>query len=143
MKRPLGVTIIAVLAIIGAAIALFDGLAFLGVNSFGLALGSQGAFATLALGTGIALLVSAIVQLTFGIGALGLKPWAWTLGVVVFALTLLVELVVMLSMGIAAASVSTALVSAVVLGYLYTHDVREAFGHLPHSTSSGSPVAHA
>jgi len=147
MKRPTGVTVIAVLAIIGAVLGVLAALPLLGMTSFGFISGVSGQSGLLAVGTtlGIGLaalwILVAAVQLIFGIGALQLRSWAWTLGVVLFGLTLVMYLVSLFTIGITASSVVGILIAAVVIAYLYSHDVREAFGHLPHGgVTSGTPT---
>ena len=85
MKRPTGVTVLGVLAIVGAVFGLLGALPLMGISGLGfLSLGSASssgvAFgSTLFMGIGVIMLVSAVVQLVFGVGALQLKSWAWTL----------------------------------------------------------------
>jgi len=147
MKRPTGVTVISVLAIIGAVLGVLAALPFLGITSFGFISGVSGQSGLLAIGStlglGIAVMwiLVSVVQLVFGIGALQLRSWAWTLGIVLFGLTLLMYVASLVTVGITASAVVGALIAAVVIAYLYSHDVREAFGHLPHGgVTSGTPT---
>jgi hypothetical protein len=148
MKRPLGITIIAVLAIIGAVLGLFAAVSVLGVSGLAflnLASTSSSAVAvgsTLGLTLGIVWMISAVLQLVFGIGALQLKSWAWTLGVVLYSLTLLNYLVALFTVGVTMSVVIGIVVVGVIMAYLFTHDVRKAFGHLPASTSGTPMVTH-
>ena len=146
MKRPLGVTIIGVLAIIGGALELLGSLAYFGFSAFGLK-ALAGPIATTATSTaltvGVVMVIIGALELAFGVGALRLSHWAWTFGVTVFIVSLVVSLAQMFAFGIVASAVLWVIVDAVILGYLYTHDVREAFGHLPSSSTSqtGHPTA--
>jgi hypothetical protein len=147
MRRPVGVTIIAVLAIIGAVLGLFASLSLLGISGLGF-LGIQGTSSSVVLGAsvlaafGVAWMISAVLQLVFGVGALQLRPWAWTLGVILYVVSLLGYVVSLFTVGITFSTVIGIVVVAIILAYLYTHDVRQAFGHLPTSTSGTPMVTH-
>ena len=147
MKRPMGVTIIAVLAIIGAVLGMLTALPFLGVTGIGILSGLSGQSGLVALGTSIGLVIglvwlaTAVVQLVLGVGMLQLKSWAWTLGVVLYGAMLALYVISLLTVGLSASVVVGVLVALVIVGYLYSHDVREAFGHLPHaSMTSHTPT---
>lgn len=135
MKRPSGVTILAVIAIIYGIFNLL--LALLGL--LGSALKASGV-ATAAVKYSAGLLVYAtisdavfgIVLLVFGIGALTLKRWAWTVGVVALALEVLRDIVGLVIQGINAGAIIRDGISLVivlfVLWYLFRPNVRGAFG---------------
>ncbi len=80
-NRPTGVTVLAILEILG-------GLAGLG---FGAAL--IGNVSTLRSALGALALIFGILALVLGIGFLGGKGWAWTLGIVVGVLNIITSLV--------------------------------------------------
>jgi hypothetical protein len=143
MNRPIGVTIIAVLAIIAGIVTLLGSLPYFGVSFMSSVLGGTG-IATLAtglgVGIGITVLIVGILQLAFGIGSLSMRSWAWTLGVVLFALSLVAYLGSMLVVGFTMTNVVGALLAAVIIGYLYSTEVRSAFGHAPHrGAHTGTP----
>jgi hypothetical protein len=74
-------------------------------------------------------LLSAI-EIAFGVGALQLKPWAWTLGMIwtwVSIATNVVSLVVNRGSGIFGTLLGV-IVALGILYYLYTDEVRAAFG---------------
>jgi len=143
MKRPVGVTVIAVLAIIGGILQLVGSLPYLG-----LALGLRAYTGPLASSTnayaitaGMAMIAIGVLELVFGIGALRLSHWVWTFGVTVFIISLVVTVGQMFVFGFASGLVLWAAIDVIVLAYLYTHAVREAFGHLPSSTAgTGHPT---
>ena len=123
-ERPLGVTIIAVLAAIGGAVGVLGALAAMSVlTSFGGLAGSIGGFATIvvfiALGT-------AVVSLVFAYGAWTLQPWAWTLGVVLEVISGITALY-QLADGQSSAVITVA-IAAVILWYLFQPQVKAAFG---------------
>ena len=93
MKRPTGITIIAVLFIALAVLSLlWSGLVF-GVGGlsslFGglLGAGAVSAFGQSTAWSGFVGIVSAAVQITVALGLLALKRWAWYLGLAGVALT--------------------------------------------------------
>jgi len=148
MKRPVGVTVLGVLAIVGAMISLLGALPLIGMSGLGflsLSDSMSGAVAlgsTLGISIGVVMMALAIVQLVFGIGALQLRSWAWTLGVVLYGLTLANYLVSLFTIGFTLPLILGIVVVGVIIAYLYSHDVREAFGHLPGSTSGTPMVTH-
>ncbi len=89
--RPTGITILAILAGLGAIGSLLAGFGALAIGSylFGLS-GAIFALAWLALGG---------LQLSFGIGAWQMKPWAWPLGVVLAAGAIIWSIITMLGAG--------------------------------------------
>jgi len=143
MKRPVGVTVLAVIAIIGGVLEIIGSLPYLGLT-----LGLRGLTGPLASSTsamaitfGFGMLVIGILELAFGVGALRLSHWAWTFGVTVFIISLVLTVGEMFVFGFVSGLVLWAIIDVVVLAYLYTHSVREAFGHLPGSTAgTGHPT---
>jgi hypothetical protein len=134
MQRPTGITILAILAIIAGIFGLLAGLADFGLGSLRVLGGS----ATLRPGVaGIGLvtivgaffvLIGAVLSLAFGIGALNLSGWAWTLGVVGEILHL-VGYALRLVRGVTPiASLIGIMFAAGILFYLYQQHVRAAFG---------------
>jgi hypothetical protein len=135
----MGVTIIGVLAIIAAVVTLLGTLPYFGVGLLSSVIGGTGIgelAAAVGIGAGIVMLIVAIAQLTFGIGALQLKSWAWTLGVVLFVLSAIMYAFSMLFVGLTVTNVIGGIVAIAVLGYLFTHEVRAAFGHEPETTTT-------
>jgi hypothetical protein len=93
MRRPTGITIIAVLYIVLAVLSLlWSGLIF-GVGGlsslFGGLFGADNvaAFGTSSAWSGFLGIVAALVQVVVAIGLLSLKKWAWILALVSVALT--------------------------------------------------------
>jgi hypothetical protein len=142
MNRPVGVTILAWVAIVGGAFALlalvFAVIALLGALTLtGAAVGGgYGAGAGFAVAAIIALVFSiwlgllGVWGIVFGVGALQLKPWAWTLGVVwcyVSAASDVINIFTSRGSGLFGAVVGIA-IAGVVLYYLYTDEVKVAFG---------------
>ncbi len=149
MKRPLGVSIIAWLAIVAGAIEALISFGYLGFSQLlipGFTLGSLAAYGALLVGSvGVALLVLGIVGIVFGIGALGLRSWAWMTGVILYGLNALLAVVTWFMtgfVGVTLFSVVGVVISVAIVAYLYTADAREAFGRVHHGMDS-SHTTHA
>ena len=101
MQRPLGVTILAILAAIVGVLGLCAALALVGLGGLagGLLAGSQlGAQAGLLVGGlgiafGVFTLVIALLEIAFAYGAWDLRPWAWMLGIVAQGISFVLALV--------------------------------------------------
>jgi hypothetical protein len=136
-QRPIGVTVIAVIsAILGILAMLLGLLLMLGGALFGgLAVSTGGPGAGIAGGLfagifgffGFVFLIVGIVDIVFAYGAWTLKPWAWMLGIVIAAVSIVLAL---LSLGgdSAVTEVVTIALWAVVIYYLNTPPVKLAFG---------------
>jgi hypothetical protein len=132
MKRPVGITILAVLAIIYGIFSLL--LTLLGLLGTGLAVSGVGhvkyAVGTLVYAT-ISDAVLGILYLTFGIGAFQLQDWAWTTGVVALVLTIVRSIVDVVRQGFSASSIVSAsiylVIALVLLWYLFRPNIRAAF----------------
>ncbi len=123
MKRPFGVTLIAILALIGALFGLFWAiLAFTGGALFG------GFFGTLSVVAGIFLVVGPLLQLAFAFGAFGLRSWAWYLGLISSGVTVLGVIVSLFEGSSFTTAVCGSLFPIIVFIYLLTPNVRQAFG---------------
>lgn len=139
----MGVTILAWLAIVGGAfailaaifavIALFAALAITGAVAAG---GAYAGAAGLAAASMFAIILTiwlailGVFEIIFGIGALGLKPWAWTVGVVwcyVAAVSDVINIFASRGSGLFSGIIGIAIAVA-ILYYLYTEEVKAAFG---------------
>lgn len=135
MKRPAGVTIIGVVAILGGLWQLWMSLVLFGIQlpallpPAGIVGGTVRAL-TFTVGGGS--LVFGVLGVVFGIGALQLRPWSWTLGVVLYILDLFAALALLVAGGATLGVAVPALLSAAIIAYLYTPEVRTAFGHEAH-----------
>lgn len=145
MNRPRGVTILGWLAIIfgifgllGAILLVLGGLAIGALGAAGslgaadipdaAALAAGGLLVALVLGVFTALL--SLVQIVFGIGTLQLKPWAWTLGIVWVWISLITNIFTLLSGEGFFNGLIGIFVAIGIMYYLYTDEVRAAFGKL-------------
>ena len=148
MKRPLALTIIAWMGIIGGGLQIAGSLGLVGVGALGVFIGPTGALeGAVLLGwdfpvwTGIALMALGALGLVFGLGALAEKPWSWIMGIVLYGLNLAVGIALIAVLGVQWTPVYVAVLSAVVLGYLFTDPVREALGHPAHGMTGQTPHA--
>jgi hypothetical protein len=136
VKRPLVLTILAILAIIGGVLSLLGalfGLLGTGLAASG-ALAGYGAAAPsaafLAYST-VSAVVFGILFLAFGIGTFMSKGWAWTAGVIALVLEILSYLASLVINGFGAGAIVGAvigiLISLLVLWYLFRPNVRAAY----------------
>ena len=133
MQRPVGVTILAVIAILYGIFSLL--LALLGLLGSALLASGVGnvkySAGTLAYAT-ITDAVIGILYLAFGIGAFRLKGWTWTTGVAAFVLDVVRQMVGVVMHGLSASNIVgfiiTIVIALVVLWYLLRPHVRAAFG---------------
>ena len=130
MKRPAGVTILAVIAIIYGIFRLL--VALLGLLGLGLAASGY----AVKYSTGILVyatildVVFGIAYLAFGFGAFSLRGWAWTTGVVALVLDILRNIVSIVMRGFSAGTIIpiiTIVIALVLLWYLFRPNVRAAF----------------
>ena len=123
MKRPFGVTVIAILALLGGLFGLcWPILAFTGSALFG------GIFGTISTLAGIFLLVGPLLQLIFAFGAFGLKRWAWYLGLISSGITVLGVIINLFSGAGFFSAIWGSTVSIIIFIYLLTPKVKSAFG---------------
>jgi hypothetical protein len=123
MKRPFGVTVIAILALLGGLFGLcWPILVFMGSSLFGGILGTVGTFA------GIFLIIGPILQLIFAFGAFGLKRWAWYLGLIASGITVLGVIINLFSGGGFFSAIWGSTISVIIFIYLLTPKVKAAFG---------------
>jgi hypothetical protein len=136
MKRPTGVTIIAIVYIVLAVLSLlWSGLVF-GLGGMGSLFGGLfGAENVAALGTsgawsGFLGIVAALVQIFVAIGLLSLKKWAWFLALISVALTVVQGIVGIFGGGPFAwmCGILGLLIPIGILVYLLLPGIRKAFG---------------
>jgi hypothetical protein len=133
--RPTGITILAILALIGGVFGILGGLALLAGGALlgGMLGGAEGvALGGIAFIFGVIALAIAIADLAFAYGAWTLKPWGWSLGVIIQLANLVVIAVQAVLSGDIAGTLSSSIISiaisAIILYYLNTPGVKQAFG---------------
>jgi hypothetical protein len=117
-ERPLGVTILGILWILGGLLALLGGLGIAAIGSmiagpFGLAIG-------------IVFIIIGLVDLALGIGCFKAWPWVWTVGVVFSILSIIMGLYSLVTTGLAA--VIGLIIPVIILYYLFQPNVKAYFG---------------
>ncbi len=118
--RPTGITILAILAGIGGVLGLLGGFAlFLGGTVL---FGAAGAL------FGLAALALAALSLAFSWGAWTLQPWAWPLGVVLAAGSIIYALVLILGGASIVSEAITIVLYGAVLYYLNQPGIKSLFG---------------
>jgi len=134
--RPTGITILAVLAFLGglfglcgvtlALLALMGVSAGLGalLNSYGVTI-AGGILAVLALAGSF---LGVLLYFAFAFGAWNLKPWAWMLGVIAEGWALLSILIQLINGSKFGSQLVPLLIAGGILYYLFTPEVRKAFG---------------
>jgi hypothetical protein len=122
MKRPAGITIIAVLSFAAGIINVLQGLRVLGYVVFG----PGQAFSETSI-TGWITLILGVVWIVVGAAFLRLDPWAWLFGVVVVGLSLIAAFLGNMSGWQLGDMFIAMIVPLVVLFYLNSHKVKEAF----------------
>jgi hypothetical protein len=133
MKRPVGVTILAILAIIGGAFALLGSLllflAGAAIASGSVTTGSTNLSAGTAFTVAVVALVLGALDIVWGIGALRLRPWAWTLGIALGVLNVLSSILnIVLGRGLQVSDYVGIIIAILIIVYLFTPRVRQAFG---------------
>ena len=126
MNRPLGVTIIAILAFINGLLGLcLPGLVIIGGGIGALFSGGLGLVVVCG---GLLLAAGPLAWLLVSYGAWNLRPWAWWAGMVATGITVVGVVVNIINgVGILQAIASTPL-SIVIFIYLLLPDIRRAFG---------------
>jgi len=138
MKRPFGVTVIAIFALIGGLLGLcLPTLGMMGSTLFG------GIFGTIGIVASVFFIIGPILQLIFAFGAFGLRSWAWFLGLISTGITVL-GVVINLFYGASFwSAVWGGLIPIIIFFYLLSPNVRQVFGtapQQPESSASTTPV---
>jgi len=139
MKRPFGVTVIAIFALIGGLMGLcwpilvFTGSGFLETIPFlGSILSSVGVIA------GLFLLVGPALQLLFAVGALNLRSWAWYLGLISTGITVLGVVINLFQGASLWSAIWGGLFPIIIFFYLLSPNVRQSFGTVPQQSESAA-----
>jgi len=136
MKRPTGITILAILYIVLAIISLlWSGLVF-GVGGlsslFGGLVGAENvaAFGVSSGWGGFLGIITAVVQLIVGIGLLSMKKWAWILALIGVGLTVVQGVVSMFAGGVFGFMCGglALIIPVIILIYLLRPTIRGVFG---------------
>ncbi len=141
-SRPLGVTIIAILAILGGIAGLLSGVLIVGFSAlFASSFGAAGTVLA-GLGTiiGVAFIVVSLIWLAAGAGLLNGKSWAWTLEMLVNILLLIGALALTALRNYS--SITGVVIPGLMIWYLTRTRVKAFFGKAawtPTSTFAPTP----
>jgi hypothetical protein len=134
-QRPMGITILAILGIVGGVLGILGGgCTALGGAALGAAgaqagMGDVGGLGGLLAIYGIFSLVLAVAWIAFGIGAWTLKPWAWMLGLILVGISIVLAIVsVIAGWSTIGGQLIGLVIDAVIVYYLMTPEVKQAFG---------------
>lgn len=130
MKKPIGVWIIGVIALIGAVIEILAGLSALGVGALDvggiMGIGSDVGGAR-AVGAGVIMLVIGGLYLIFALSFLGRRRWAWT-ALLAFSVLAIVGVILQFVFDqFYWSSIAGILLPLIVIVYLTRPGVRKAF----------------
>ncbi|HEV2305123.1 MAG TPA: hypothetical protein VGR93_06365 [Candidatus Acidoferrales bacterium] len=139
MERPTGVTILAVLSFLGAAVLLLGACVMFLMGAAGLAgmaggRGLGGPLAALGAFAGVACLVLAVLYVVNGVGLLKLRGWGRLLTIVLVAISVLFGVMGLfraMHMGVMALLVWQLIILAIdvwILVYMFKPHVKAAFG---------------
>jgi len=123
VKRPAGITILAVLAFATGAVYLLDGIRVLGFVVFGPAQ----ALSNVSM-SGWSLIFVGALWIALGVGFLTLKGWAWIAGVITVGISLIVAFFSHLNGAQIGELFMATILPLVVLFYLDSAKVKTAFG---------------
>jgi len=124
MQRPTGVTILAVVAAIGGVLLVLGGLAGLGFGALFAVYGGGLAFIF-----GLLALALGIAELAMAYGFWTMKAWAWTWGIAVQGISVLLSLVdLVLGYGSIGNVILQIVVAGIIIYYLNQPEIRKLFG---------------
>lgn len=126
MQRSTGVSIIAILVIIGGLIGVLAGLFDLGLFGTATFYGGEQFLSAAMFGAG--LLIVAIIQLVVGFGLWNLKGWAWTIAMIVLVIRVIGDVIALFAGGNLMAVIINLLITVIVIWYLNQGEIKEAFG---------------
>ena len=130
MNRPMGITVLAVVALIWGFVKLLVGFGVLTASGLAAVFGGPVGWAVGGLGAiaGFFLVIGPILQILFGIGALSLRPWAWWMGILGPGMTVFGALLRILGGAPGGATLFSVAIPLLIFIYLLRQPVRSAFG---------------
>lgn len=134
--RPQGITILAILALIGGIFQVLGGLSLIGLGGLAASVGVVGVGGFAMVG-GLVLLALGVAELAVAYGFWTIKPWAWRLGVILALASVLWALASQVLVGFDLFGLLISIVVSVILiYYLNLPAIRTAFG----APASGLPI---
>ena len=138
-QRPIGITIISVLMIIGGIILIFTGITPLFIGPL-ISLDSSSNYSTSALGSlitigGLVLVALGIASLIVSWGLLKGKEWARTITLIISIIAIIIAII-----SLASSQDLTHIISIIIYGiiiyYMFTDKVKLFFGKIKESTNT-------
>ncbi len=138
-QRPIGITIISVLMIIGGIILIFTGVTPLFIGPL-ISLDSSSNYSTSALGSlitigGLVLVALGIASLIVSWGLLKGKGWARTITLIISIIAIIIAII-----SLASSQDLTHIISIIIYGiiiyYMFTNKVKLFFGKIKESTNT-------
>lgn len=135
--RPTGITILAILALIGGVFGLIGGLGMIAGGALigGMVGGAEGAaFGGFAFVLGIITLIGAVVYLAFFFGSWTAKPYGWMLGIIAALWSIVTQAITVLLSGdimgnlFNVGTIIGVAIPVVIMYYLMTPGVKAYFG---------------
>ncbi|HKQ22391.1 MAG TPA: hypothetical protein VJS91_10160 [Nitrososphaeraceae archaeon] len=153
-KRPIGVTIIAILAIIGGILLLFGGIAFVALapilsqinmndndttSNSSISLNINGTDVTIPKNTififggflgviGVMLIVIGIASFVVAWGLLTGKGWAWIVTIIIVIISIILNIILIVSGSYE--SIIGLIIDGIIIYYLYRPSVKSYFGRV-------------
>lgn len=125
MARPIGVTVLGILTIVLGILNIIAAIAVFAAPARGML--PPGVNTGMLIAAGVFTLLIGTFMLITGFAALQLKPWAWT-GLLIIAILALLNGILGLFSGNALGGIVNILLGALIAYYLYTPEVKTAFG---------------
>ena len=119
---PIGVAVLGFFALVNGIAALIIGLQLMGVVAFGPVSTGTGVFFW-----GVLAFILGLLFVAVAYGAWTVRLWAWTYGMLIAALGILNAVLILFSTGDLSKGVAAALLPALILWYLNTPGVKQAF----------------
>jgi|MTBAKMStandDraft_1061839.scaffolds.fasta_scaffold19980_2 uncharacterized membrane protein HdeD (DUF308 family) len=117
-ERPLGVTIIGILWIIGGIFGLLAGAGFIAMGTV--------FFGPFGLLFGVIFIIIGIIEIVLGYGCFQAWPWVWTVGVILTIISLVLGIGSLLATG--AGALLSIVIAGIILYYLFQPHVKAYFG---------------
>lgn len=131
LKRPTGITIIALLALISGLLGLCCGSPLILLGGIGVIIpsGVTQVLGILGILLGVLLAFGPFLQVVFAYGAWNLRSWAWWLGIIATGISVAGVVISIIGSGGATVwtAVTNALLPIIIFVYLLFPDVRQAF----------------
>lgn len=119
---PIGVAVLGFFALVNGIAALIIGLQLIGVVAFGPVATGSGVFFW-----GLLAFLLGLLYIAVAYGAWTVRIWAWTFGMLVAVLGIFNAVMILFATGDLAKGLAAALLPAIVLWYLNTDSVKQAF----------------